>query len=206
MCRPGQRNDARAKRARVRALNRGGGGASLRASQVLCARPAQHKINNMDGGAAMMDANMACDQHHHAAHAAHAAHAMHADPSTQLAKQLAVAHVCDHRCRVQHLFGNAYRCETSGQVHVCDLNCTQRVYQDRYSTVCRISRRVFASAGAAEPLPRRKRDSGCDDGAGGDCGGWGFGGADGGGAGGGSGRKRGPAQQQAGGDDAAMAM
>lgn len=35
---------------------------------------------------------------------------------TQLAKQIGVQHLCDHRCQVQHMFGNAFRCDTSGQV------------------------------------------------------------------------------------------
>lgn len=80
----------------------------------------------------------------------------HLQPQTALAKQLGVQHLCDHRCRVTHVFGNAYQCESSGQLHVCDANCGQRVYRDRYSTVCRISRRVFPSAWVA-PAPCRKR-------------------------------------------------
>jgi hypothetical protein len=46
---------------------------------------------------------------------------------------------------------------------VCDNNCTQRVYRDRYSTACRVSRRVFQNA-AADPLPCRKRGGGGGDG------------------------------------------
>ncbi|GBF99318.1 hypothetical protein Rsub_12099 [Raphidocelis subcapitata] len=83
--------------------------------------------------------------------------------ATQLSKEMAVAHVCDHRCRVQHMFGNAFRCESSGQLHVCDANCVQRVYRDRYSSVCRISRRVFPNA-FVEQLPCRKRGGGGDGG------------------------------------------
>ncbi|KIY97638.1 hypothetical protein MNEG_10323 [Monoraphidium neglectum] len=75
---------------------------------------------------------------------------------TALTKQMNVQHLCDHRCSVQHMFGNAFRCQSSGQLHVCDANCTQRVYNDRYSTICRISRKVFANAWAA-PAPCRKR-------------------------------------------------
>lgn len=75
---------------------------------------------------------------------------------TQLTKQMGVQHECSHRCNVQHLFGNAYRCATSGQMHICDSNCTQRVYNDRYSTICRVSRKVFANEWSA-PAPCRKR-------------------------------------------------
>ncbi len=54
----------------------------------------------------MMDADMrSSDQQHH-----------HEHEATQLAKQISVHHLCDHRCSVQRLFGNAYRCESSGQV------------------------------------------------------------------------------------------
>lgn len=51
-----------------------------------------------------MDADLQSDQHLNEHH------------QTQLTKQLSVHHLCDHRCSVQHLFGNAYSCESSGQV------------------------------------------------------------------------------------------
>jgi hypothetical protein len=35
---------------------------------------------------------------------------------TALTKQMNVQHLCDHRCSVQHMFGNAFRCQSSGQV------------------------------------------------------------------------------------------
>lgn len=34
-------------------------------------------------------------------------------------------------------------------MHVCDQNCTQRIYYDQYRTICRLSKRLFASEAAA---------------------------------------------------------
>lgn len=51
-------------------------------------------------------------------------------------------HQCGPRCTVEALFGNAYRCVTSGLVHICDRNCDQRVPYDRYSTICVVSKRL----------------------------------------------------------------
>ena len=43
-----------------------------------------------------------------------------------------VPHQCDFSCLVVHEFGNLYTCRSSGMQHVCDQNCNQRVYNDRY--------------------------------------------------------------------------
>ena len=40
-------------------------------------------------------------------------------------------------CTFRPVFGNLYFCETGGKLHVCDSNCTQRVYYDCSSTICR---------------------------------------------------------------------
>ena len=64
-------------------------------------------------------------------------------PTSQLERQMSVHHECCHRCSVEHLFGNMFRCLSSGQLHCCDSTCQQRVYNDRYSTICRISKKVF---------------------------------------------------------------
>jgi hypothetical protein len=65
-----------------------------------------------------------------------------------------VQHVCSHRCKVELMFGNVYRCLSSGQVHVCDQGCSQQVPQDRYSSVCRISKKVFHHAQPAVDASR----------------------------------------------------
>ena len=62
---------------------------------------------------------------------------------TQLLAQAAVAHVCGAGCCVTHEFGNLYKCHQSGLVHVCDANCTQRLYNDKYSSICRVSKKLF---------------------------------------------------------------
>ena len=54
-------------------------------------------------------------------------------------------HECCHTCLVSHEFGNVYKCHSSGQLHVCDANCGQRVFYDKYSTICRVSRKLFPS-------------------------------------------------------------
>lgn len=52
-------------------------------------------------------------------------------------------HECCHRCQVTHEFGNLFKCHSSGMLHVCDDNCDQRLWHDRYSTICRVSKRLF---------------------------------------------------------------
>jgi hypothetical protein len=65
-------------------------------------------LDGFPGGRGVMDADRAHDQ----------AGAAGAHAGTQLSKQMSVLHVCDHRCSVHHLFGNAFRCDSSGQVGV----------------------------------------------------------------------------------------
>lgn len=70
------------------------------------------------------------------------------DASASFAAELEVRgeHVCSRFCRISHQFGNLYRCETSGTVHICDMNCNQRIFYDNHSQICRLSRRVFQNA------------------------------------------------------------
>jgi hypothetical protein len=51
-------------------------------------------------------------------------------------------HQCGAACSVEALFGNAYRCLSSGMVHICDRNCDQRVAYDRWSSICVISKKL----------------------------------------------------------------
>jgi hypothetical protein len=76
-------------------------------------------------------------------------------PASQLERQMSVHHECCHRCSVEHLFGNMFRCCSSGQLHCCDSTCQQRVYNDRYSTICRISKKVFYHDVILEATPAR---------------------------------------------------
>lgn len=52
-------------------------------------------------------------------------------------------HQCTRNCPVRHVMGNMFECAASGQMHICDATCTQRVVYDNVSTICRLSRRVF---------------------------------------------------------------
>jgi len=72
-------------------------------------------------------------------------------------------HECTHTCCVQHEFGNLYKCLSSGQLHVCDANCDQRLYNDRYSTICRVSKKLFppfesdSATMCVDQAPRKRR-------------------------------------------------
>ncbi|KAI8468618.1 MAG: hypothetical protein J3K34DRAFT_7994 [Monoraphidium minutum] len=59
-------------------------------------------------------------------------------------------------CQSTLLVNQPLRQSTPRQVHICDDNCAQRVYNDRYSAVCRVSRRVFVTE-CPGPDPCRKR-------------------------------------------------
>jgi len=36
-------------------------------------------------------------------------------------------HRCGWHCTTEHVIGNMYRCLSSGNVHICDANCNQRM-------------------------------------------------------------------------------
>lgn len=57
-------------------------------------------------------------------------------------------HVCTHRCGVEHVVGNLFRCAASGATHICDATCDQRVLYDPTTAICRLSKRLF-------PLPHQ---------------------------------------------------
>jgi hypothetical protein len=56
------------------------------------------------------------------------------------------SHQCSRFCSFEHVVGNVFLCRTSGKTHICDSTCQERVQLDRYSSVCRLSKRVFANA------------------------------------------------------------
>jgi hypothetical protein len=39
-------------------------------------------------------------------------------------------------------FGNLYRCTSSGAQHVCDRNCSQLIQWDKWSLICKVSRKI----------------------------------------------------------------
>lgn len=73
-----------------------------------------------------------------------------AQRATQLSQAMHLQHQCGAACRVQHLFGNTWRCESSSMIHVCDANCDHRVWDGRFQTRCLLSGRVFPVAEAPE--------------------------------------------------------
>jgi hypothetical protein len=58
-------------------------------------------------------------------------------------KENEASHRCSRHCAFRHEFGNVYVCLTSGQNHICDQTCSERVRLDPYSSTCRLSRRIF---------------------------------------------------------------
>ena len=59
----------------------------------------------------------------------------------------AAQHVCCGSCTVVHCFGNVYKCQTTGSMHVCDQNCEQSVPWSRDECICRCSRKLSPRAG-----------------------------------------------------------
>ncbi|KAL4444295.1 hypothetical protein ABPG75_012032 [Micractinium tetrahymenae] len=66
-------------------------------------------------------------------------------------------HVCTRQCEFKQVFGNMFYCVTSGQAHVCDQNCNQRIFYDNHTDICRLSRRLFPRTEAAMADGPRKR-------------------------------------------------
>ncbi|KAL4532978.1 hypothetical protein Ndes2526A_g08436 [Nannochloris sp. 'desiccata'] len=66
-------------------------------------------------------------------------------------------HICTKKCVYFNEFANVYHCQTSGQIHICDNTCTQKVWYDPYSSICRLSKRVFANEESPGNQFERKR-------------------------------------------------
>ncbi|KAL4441518.1 hypothetical protein ABPG77_002022 [Micractinium sp. CCAP 211/92] len=66
-------------------------------------------------------------------------------------------HVCTRQCEFKTVFGNLFYCVSSGQAHVCDQNCNQRIFYDNHTDICRLSRRLFPRLEAAMSDGPRKR-------------------------------------------------
>ncbi|XP_021725729.1 uncharacterized protein LOC110692950 [Chenopodium quinoa] len=52
-------------------------------------------------------------------------------------------HKCDWKCQNEHVCGNMYRCRLTGQTHICDKNCNQRILYGNHNSLCRVSGQVF---------------------------------------------------------------
>jgi hypothetical protein len=66
-------------------------------------------------------------------------------------------HVCTRNCAYKNEFANVYSCLTSGQIHICDNTCNQLVWFDRYSSICRLSKRIFPNEESPRNQLQRKR-------------------------------------------------
>lgn len=49
-------------------------------------------------------------------------------------------HLCTRFCCFEPLFGNVFRCQTSGITHVCDQGCCERIFLDNHFDICRYVR------------------------------------------------------------------
>ncbi len=67
-----------------------------------------------------------------------------------------VEHQCTCSCKHEHVIGNLFRCLSSGCVHVCDRNCTQKLEYGSTHWCCRISGRVW-ERDPARDIERRGR-------------------------------------------------
>lgn len=75
--------------------------------------------------------------------------------STLLNKQEdVIAHKCDRRCDIEHVWANIYRCKLTGSTHICDKNCNQKIVYDNYSCICRVSHQVFPLTAAEQQAVR----------------------------------------------------
>lgn len=71
-------------------------------------------------------------------------------------------HKCDWKCENEHVCGNMYRCKLTGNTHICDKNCNQRILYDNHNSLCRVSRHIFPLTPAEEHAVkgvRRKLDA-----------------------------------------------
>lgn len=75
------------------------------------------------------------------------------------AKPERTGHRCGFNCKVEHVWANLYVCRSTGNSHVCDKNCDQRITYDNHSNICRASGQIFPSHGQPIHGVRRKHDS-----------------------------------------------
>jgi len=46
-------------------------------------------------------------------------------------------HQCTRFCCFEPLFGNVFKCQTSGLTHICDQGCNERIFLDNHFDICR---------------------------------------------------------------------
>lgn len=52
-------------------------------------------------------------------------------------------HRCSHRCHIENIWANLYRCMSSNMKHICDSTCTQKILYDNHSSICIVSRQIW---------------------------------------------------------------
>mmetsp|Transcript_5580 Transcript_5580/g.9649 ORF Transcript_5580/g.9649 Transcript_5580/m.9649 type:complete len:135 (+) Transcript_5580:55-459(+) len=60
--------------------------------------------------------------------------------------------------RFERVFGNCFRDQITGQVHVCDSNCSQKVLSDKCQRICTLSGLVFSHIPQESSKNKKKRD------------------------------------------------
>jgi len=65
-------------------------------------------------------------------------------------------HRCGWHCTTEHVIGNMYRCLSSGNVHICDANCNQRMDYGPNEEICYVSRKIFPKQVACQPSRKRQ--------------------------------------------------
>ncbi|KAI7841752.1 hypothetical protein COHA_004618 [Chlorella ohadii] len=63
----------------------------------------------------------------------------------------------ENHCEFKQVLGNLWYCCSSGQAHVCDQNCSQRIFYDNHHDICRLSKRIFPREEAPMGDLARKR-------------------------------------------------
>ncbi|KAL3134803.1 hypothetical protein ABBQ32_007786 [Trebouxia sp. C0010 RCD-2024] len=65
-------------------------------------------------------------------------------------------HLCTRFCCFEPVFGNVFRCQTSGITHVCDQGCSERIFLDNHFDICRFSKKLFPSHKLPETASRKR--------------------------------------------------
>jgi hypothetical protein len=61
---------------------------------------------------------------------------------------------CNRFCRFEKMCGNMYQCHTHKQLHVCDQGCSQLLWYDNSTRICRLSKVLWP----VDPSQHRNED------------------------------------------------
>lgn len=65
-------------------------------------------------------------------------------------------HQCTRFCCFEPLFGNVFKCQTSGLTHICDQGCSERIFLDNHFDICRFSKKLFPTHTHSEAISRKR--------------------------------------------------